>query len=302
MFYEFNLAFQEGLTTADVWHDKLSTTVPSGGESITYPLLDKVPRLRKWLPSQDRTAQNASLRSYSLTNDDYELTVEVDRNKIEDDMWGAFTPLMRMMGEQAARWPGDMLASAIQAGASNACYDAKNFFATDHPVNIDGTISGTQSNYSASGLSLTAANYTTTRGVMASYLGADGKPLGLNPDLLVVPPQLEMNGRQILNSEFIAPAAGFGTNTTGIQTNVLRGSADLLVIPQLSNESTTWYLMVVNLPIKPFVFQQRKAPVFVQYIDPSSPHVFNRRKFVYGCDARGAAGYTIPFLCYRATA
>jgi phage major head subunit gpT-like protein len=87
-----------------------------------------------------------------------------------------------------------------------------------------------------------------------------------------------------------------------MQTNTLKGSADLLVVPQLANEPTAWYLLVTNLPIKPFVFQRRKSPTFQQYTDPGSQDVFKRRKYIYGTDSRGAAGYTLPILAYRALA
>jgi phage major head subunit gpT-like protein len=138
---------------------------------------------------------------------------------------------------------------------------------------------------------------------MAAFNGADGKPLGILPNLLVVPPQLEQAGRQILNADFIAPTAAVGGNAANVmQTNTLKGSADLLVVPQLANEATAWYLLVTNLPIKPFVFQRRKSPTFQQFTDPTSPDVFKRRKYVYGTDARGAAGYTLPILAYRALA
>jgi phage major head subunit gpT-like protein len=305
MFFTFDQSFQGGLTSAKPWHDNVATEVPSSGESVTYPLLDKIPRLRKWLPGAERIAQNASLRGYTLTNDDYELTEEVDRNKIEDDLYGAYIPLMAMMGTQAALWPGDMLTTIMQNGAAAAslCYDGQPFFSTAHPVNIDGTVAGTYSNYSASGLALNSANYNTARAAMAAFNGADGKPLGILPNLLVVPPQLEQAGRQILNADFTAPATAFGQNAASVmQTNTLKGSADLLVVPQLANEGTAWYLLVTGLPIKPFVFQRRKSPEFTQYTDPSSSDVFKRRKYVYGCDARGAAGYTLPYLAYRALA
>jgi phage major head subunit gpT-like protein len=305
MFFTFDQSYQKGLTSAEPWHTNVATEVPSSGESVTYPLLDKIPRLRKWLPNAERVAQNASLRGYTLSNDDYELTVEVDRNKIEDDLYSAYLPLMEMMGTQSALWPGDLLTSIMQNGAAAAslCYDGQPFFSTAHPINIDGTVSGTYSNYSASALALNAANYNTARSNMAAFQGADGKPLGILPNLLVVPPQLEQTGRQILNADFIAPTAAVGGNAANVmQTNTLKGSADLLVVPQLANEATAWYLLVTNLPIKPFVFQRRKSPTFQQFTDPTSPDVFKRRKYVYGTDARGAAGYTLPILAYRALA
>jgi phage major head subunit gpT-like protein len=305
MFFAFDQSFQAGLTSAQPWHTGVATEVPSSGESLTYPLLDKIPRFKKWLPNAERIAENASLRGYSLTNDDYELTIEVDRNKIEDDLYGAYAPLMQMMGTQAALWPGDLVAAIMQAGAAagSLCYDGQPMFSTSHPVNMDDSSLGTYSNYSASGLALNAANYNTAYAAMQSFNGADGKPLGVQPTLLVVPPQLAQAGKQLLNTDWIATSTAFGAvGANAPSQNTLKGSADLLIIPQLANEATAWYLLATGTPIKPFVFQRRKSPAFQQFTDPSSPDVFKRRKYVYGSDARGAAGYTLPFLAYRALA
>jgi phage major head subunit gpT-like protein len=300
-FLEFNLRFNQAMTFAPIWWDKLAYEQPSVGESVTYSLLDKIARLRKWLAGQPRAIQNASLRSYSLVNDDYELTEEIDRNKFDDDLYGNFAQLFTQMGEQAARWPDDMLATALQAGAAagSLCYDGQPFFSTSHPQNIDAPAT-TYSNLNASGLALTAANYNTQRAAMMSYNGADGKPLGIIPNLLIVPPQLEQAGKQILNTDWIAPGTGFGAVAANAPSqNTLRGSADLLMVPQLANEPTVWYLAMVTSSIKPLVFQKRKAPVFQMFTNPTDPEVWKNRKYMFGTDARGAVGYTAPFLISR---
>lgn len=306
MFYAFNLQFNEGMKFADVWHDKIASETTSTAESLIYELADRIPKFRKWLPSQERVAQNASLRSYALVNDDYELTIEIDRNKIEDDLYGAYNLAIQQMGTQSKLWPGDMLATIMQGGAAATalCWDGQPFFSTSHPVNYDDASAGTYSNYYASGKALTAANYDAVRSAMRSIKGADGRPMGIgNKLLLVVPPQLESAAKQILNSEFIAPAAAVGMNAaSAVQTNVLKGTAEILVVPQLSNEATAWYLLDTGMPIKPFVFQLRKPPAFQAFTDMNSPEVFKRRKYTYGADARGAAGYTLPFLAVRAIA
>lgn len=54
--------------------------------------------------------------------------------------------------------------------------------------------------------------------------GDNGLPLGLTPNLLVVPPSLESAARKILNSEYAA----------GGETNEWKGTADLLVSPWLA--------------------------------------------------------------------
>ncbi len=71
---------------------------------------------------------------------------------------------------------------------------------------------------------LNAANYAIARAAVQGMKGDGGRPLGLVPNLLVVPPSLESAGRQLLNSEY---------GTGGI-TNEWKGTAELLVVPWLA--------------------------------------------------------------------
>lgn len=71
---------------------------------------------------------------------------------------------------------------------------------------------------------LNAANYGIARAALTGMKGDYGRPLGLMPNLLVVPPSLESAGRKLLNSEFGA----------GGETNEWRGTAELLVVPWLA--------------------------------------------------------------------
>ena len=71
---------------------------------------------------------------------------------------------------------------------------------------------------------LDGAHYATARAAVSSMKGDYGRPLGLTPNLLVVPPSLESAGRKILNSE----------NAAGGETNEWKGTAELLVVPWLA--------------------------------------------------------------------
>ena len=305
-FLEFSLLFNKGLSFAKPWSAAIAYEEPSNGESKTYSFLDKIPRLRKWLAGSPRMMQNASLRGYNLINDDYELSVEVERNKFEDDLYMNFGSLFEQMGAQAALWPDDVVAAVLQAGAAatSLCYDGQPFFNASHPVNMDDTSKGTFSNYNASGMALTPTNYAAQYAAMEAFKGADGIPMQIKPSLLVVPPQLRQAGQQILNADFIAPAAAIGGNAASVQqTNTLKGSADLLVVPQLANEPTAWYL-VGREPsgvMRPFVFQRRKSPVLTPP-NPESEKARKERKYEFLCDARGAAGYTLPHFIIRSLA
>jgi phage major head subunit gpT-like protein len=71
---------------------------------------------------------------------------------------------------------------------------------------------------------LTPGNYALARAKILSFLSDTGEPLGLFPDLLVVPPSLEGAARKILVND---------RNDQGA-TNEWAGSADLLVTPWLA--------------------------------------------------------------------
>ncbi|RWE48547.1 MAG: hypothetical protein EOS79_08410 [Mesorhizobium sp.] len=71
---------------------------------------------------------------------------------------------------------------------------------------------------------LDAAHYATARAALSGMKGDYGRPIGIMPDLLVVPPSLESAGRKLLNSELAA----------GGETNEWKGTAELLVVPWLA--------------------------------------------------------------------
>lgn len=77
---------------------------------------------------------------------------------------------------------------------------------------------------------LTPANFEAGKVAMAAYSNADGRVLGIVPDLLVCAPANEGAARRLLKAGIIIgdPTAG------GSQTNVWEGVADLLVVPELA--------------------------------------------------------------------
>ena len=71
---------------------------------------------------------------------------------------------------------------------------------------------------------LTADNYASAREAMLAFKADEGRPLGIVPTHLVVPPSLEKEGREILMAE----------RTGGGDTNIWQGSAALTVSPWLA--------------------------------------------------------------------
>jgi phage major head subunit gpT-like protein len=300
-FLEFNLRFNQAMTFAPIWWDKLAYEQPSVGESVTYSLLDKIaaPAQVAGRPAAgdpERVAPQLLAGQRRLRADRGDRPQQVRRRPLRQ-LRPALHPDGRAGRAVAGRHARD--GAAGRRGRGVALLRRPAVLLDVAPQNIDAPAT-TYSNLNASGLALTAANYNTQRAAMMSYNGADGKPLGIIPNLLIVPPQLEQAGKQILNTDWIAPGAAFGAIAANAPSqNTLRGSADLLMVPQLANEPTVWYLAMVTSSIKPLVFQKRKAPVFQMFTNPTDPEVWKNRKYVFGTDARGAVGYTAPFLISR---
>ncbi|MEM6849427.1 MAG: Mu-like prophage major head subunit gpT family protein [Pseudomonadota bacterium] len=128
----FSALYQGGLGEVESQYLQIATEVPSTTSENTYGWLGKLPNMRKWIGS--RTIQAIMEHDYSIKNDDYELTVSVERNHIKDDNLGIYNPLFTEMGRSTGAHPDQMCFGALAAGFDEPCYDGQYFFDTDHPV------------------------------------------------------------------------------------------------------------------------------------------------------------------------
>ena len=139
LFTGFKKNFEDAKSEAPTQYTKIATVIKSTTKSNTYGWLGKFPSLRKWVG--DRVINSMAAHGYAITNEDYESTVGVDRNDIEDDQLGIYAPLFAEMGRAAGVHPDEQVFAVLAAGFTTACYDGQYFFDTDHPVypNVDGT-------------------------------------------------------------------------------------------------------------------------------------------------------------------
>jgi phage major head subunit gpT-like protein len=281
IYRSFRTIFNEAFEGVAPLFNRVAMVVPSSVREETYAWLGAFPKMREWLG--DRHVKNLTLQSYSIRNRDWEATIEVDRNDIEDDGIGIYSPIVSELGRSAAVHPDELVFALLALGFSTACYDGQYFFDTDHPVAgasvsnfgggsgtawylLDATRSikplifqsrrevafvskdqptdenvfmrkkyvygvdrrdnagfGLWQLAYASKDTLNAANYGSARAAMMAFKDDEGKPLGISPSLLVVPPSLEGAARDILMNERDAAGA----------TNKWRNTAELLVVPWL---------------------------------------------------------------------
>lgn len=281
---DFNKAFD---AAPSIWQ-QTAMLVPSSGRQNDYPWFSRFPKMRKWVDEKYIKALEAY--QYSIVNDDWEGTVEVDRNDIEDDQIGVYGSMAQEYGFSAQQLPDEIVSTLKNSAFATVCFDGQYFYDTDHPIaGVSVSNKGTAA-LSAASRAAALASYGAGRTAIMSFCDAESRPLGLIPDLLEVPPALEAVGRIVCESD------KFDDNGP----NPYKGTAKLLVNPRLTS-ATAWFLHVTTRPVKPFIFQQRKAPTFVQQIDMGLDPVFMRRKFRFGAEARCAGGYGFWHLSYGST-
>ena len=278
----FKAIFQRAFDNAKPMWDKVATLVPSDTGEETYAWLGSIPTMREWIG--DRQIQNLSAAEYTVKNKDFELTIGVDRNNIEDDKLGIYAPMVETIGESTATFPDELVFGLLKKGFTAKCYDGLSFFNTDHkvgkkPVSNKGT------------KVLTPNTYTEARTAIMSFTDEKGKSLNLVPNLLIVSPKNEAMARKILMADQID-----GT------TNTLKGTAELLVVPHLAGEGEDgWYLGCTNKPLKPLIYQRRKEPKFQSFTNENDQNVFMNKQFLYGVDGRSNAGFGFWQMMYGST-
>lgn len=279
---------------APVMWDQVGMMIPSTGRYNTYEWLEKFPRMREWFG--DKVVEQLILREYIVRNKDFEATIEIDRNDIDDDQVGIFGQQAKSAGFSAKQHPDELIFDLINgsfAGANSICYDGQSFFSANHS---QGDRKGTkQSNVgsivlSCAGLVDAQASIGSAFTSMAGIVDYQGRPMGITPDTLLVPPALYPIANTLYKAERLQDG----------MPNPYIGMFKPVMSARLTSQ-TAWFLLDTSKPIRPFVWQNRKSPVFVAQFNPDSEDVFSRRKFKFGVESRGNACYGLWQFAFGST-
>lgn len=289
----FDTVYREAYGRAAAWADAITTKRPSNAKENVYGWLAQQIKLREWIGPRQSIA--LAERSYRVPNRKFEATVEVDRVAIEDDNLDVYaSQIFPQLGEAVRKFPDQLLRDILQSNPE--AFDGETLFSDSHPT-FDSAGSVYDNNF---GIALSAENFNTVWSAMAAYTGEDGEPLGLMPNLLIVPPQLRRTAAEIVGATAVVKVYGDETGSDNVAAastvNVMQGWADVLVVPELANEGTTWYLAVTNKALKPFVYQERTPPELAMRTQPDDPKVFELDQFTWGVRMRAEMAPTLPFL------
>lgn len=141
----FNTLFQNAYDNVAQSYLSIAMVVPSNTSANDYKWFGQLSGMREWLG--DKLVHNLTAHGYYLPNKDFELTIGVNRNDMEDDQLGIYNPLMSNLGDASARHPDELVWPALIAGfTTGKGFDDVPFFSTAHPVDGVDAAKGTYTN------------------------------------------------------------------------------------------------------------------------------------------------------------
>ena len=204
-----------------------------------------------------------AIRNYEMA-----MGIQVERRLADDDQ---YNQINRRAGNMASAFNNTIETDAANVfinaftdsgtnrmGASTNGADGVALLSTAHPDSPANTNS-TQSNEGT--YALTIDNLDTTRQNMRNFKDDKGNLLGVNPNTLLVPPELERTATQLVNQRAI-----YEPGSAQYDVNMFSGRFNLIVWDRLT-DSNAWFLMDSVLMKQHLIWQWRIRPEFSQSED-----------------------------------
>jgi len=319
-------------------YTKFCSIVDSDKQEEKYNMISTLPQLEEL--KDERVLSGFSEYSYTLANKVYANGVRIPRTAIEFDQTGQLRTLIQSLAARVANFPDKLVFDLLKNGESGTCYDNTAFFGTSHDLG-DGT---SQSNLITANattdlleasansskadwenaLAMVMTDLTRARQALLTLKDDRGEPWhdDLDPAglLVVCGPLLEPFFRHVVE----------GTSFLGGISNPMVKTIGQLVVTNRdidtqgdAGDRGTWYLMKVDTPVQPFIFQrfgpktqfpddipeadmgviQALNAVEVQTVmgagDQTSAHTFLNDEYLFGARVIYSAGYGIWQNCVK---
>lgn len=212
----------------------------------------------------------ASDTKRSVAADTYGITTQLTRQDMINDDLNALSQIPQRMGRGAALAMNEAIWSEFQS--SNDTYYQK---AT-----------------AGSGNALSLASLKSATTAFRKLTDPDGNPLGIQPRVLLVPPELEITAAELMTSALLIS----GNTTKEPNANVLQGRYRVVVSNYLTSASTWWLAAdAADLPSLDVVFLNGQQAPTIEQVAPDAQ--------VLGVSFRGFFDFGVTkaegLACYR---
>jgi phage major head subunit gpT-like protein len=286
-----------GGTPPGVYKD-FATVQSTDSRIVEHDVLEAMPVAREWVGAKQYG--DAQAASTTLTLKSYEASFKIKRLDLLTDRTG-------IVGRRMATWLGDTAYIYDQIAhevlfANPTGYDGVALFSASHPR---GPAAANQSNTTTSALSF--STFETAMQTGASLRDANGRPLMISYNKLIVGPKLASLAREITgsNERLMAVdnsgaesgtrvAAATVPNQKGIQV-FTGGSLDVVVDPRMPLGGTYddyWYLIDTTRGASPICGYEFRSPEAVTQDRMEDTARFDSDEFKYSieCDVVFGAG------------
>lgn len=306
------------------WADTLGELVPSSSPMVTFPVGQlRTLYTRTEGESKFKTLQEASFDVKSEEFDDgYQANLMDLFLKIFAYRNWQQAPSRLVLAEEQFRH--NQIAALLSAGTSKVCVDGKDYFATDHPVNMTNpgvkTPSGatTWSNYQASakdvlgsgGIANPSIDYLQAEVISMQTQVPDenGNLLGADPDTILCAADKAEPLRNMLAKDRLVSV--FGSNTAAAPSeNPYKGRFTVVPVKEFSIASGTsadWYLVdskLVKSGMAPWLSMRQTVPgsLALRVYDESSDYFKNTGKIKMSSHIWYGFALALPHAIRRVT-
>jgi phage major head subunit gpT-like protein len=274
--------------TKNSWAARLANRFTSSQATETYAGVGNAPMMREWVGAKN--AKQLKEYPFTITNKDWESTLEVKRKDLQRDKTGQLMMRTGQLARRAAEHEEKILSALIDAGDGTTlatAYDGKAFFASDHSVGNSGTIDNSIDYNAASTTAPTSTEMSEAimQAIQAMYGFKDdtGEPTNQGETEFVI----------------MVPVPFWAAAITAVSKDRLSANADNpllnigLNLSVVANPRLTWTTkfatFAVGGPSKPLIIQEESAPS-VEVLGEGSDWAFHNASHLYSVIKSGNVG------------
>jgi phage major head subunit gpT-like protein len=251
-----------------------------------YAWLERIPGFREWLG--DRVFHDVVSRLHELTNRDWEDSVKVGINDIEDDQIGLFSDIVRWMGSGWEELKYELIVDTILN--NDQTFDGVAVFSDSHVKGYHSALDNlTTDTFSAAAYEAAFLAASTWR--WEDDNRENGRPCRTTFTHL-------LHGEKIADTVFdVVGARQVSDGAGGNLDNRHYQEVTPVKIPEFTGDyENFWMLADCSDIVKPFVLQLRKDAHPMMTNDAT--YVMEHKAAVYHADGRAAATPSFPHLLY----
>jgi phage major head subunit gpT-like protein len=302
----FLAAYEE--TFAGSHAAQLGLLVGSDRAQETYGFLGANGPMREWIGA--RQAQTLNKKQFTITNKEYESSLEVFARDLERDKTAMLQARMSSFAADAGadHWQS-LLVDLINS--NGLCYDGQNFYDTDHLLGDSGTQKNELTSTEVPSANVSSATAPTPTEMANVILEQTAHMMTLLNDKGRL-----MNGQMRNLTIMVQAAPLFSAAVQAVKGNLLTGNVDnpltgmkmggfsysVLLEPRINHtdEAKQVYLFRTDHGLKPFILQSERE-VEVDVLGPGSDNWFNKRSYLLGVNCSRAVGYGLWEFASRVT-